>query len=323
MDSGSSSQKDIAALVLFTASIYACFYSKVVKKPVVIPGNEHIAKIMDMCPSLHKTFWPTPYCWNAHLQFVPFVLFGAWDKYIFPPFRWYRQMLTLDDGEQVALDWVVPSDINAIIPRDGLPCDTNSTIPVLMLHHGAMCDSSDLPGQSYIRPALERGWFVCALNRRGHTTPLTKPKWNFFGCSKDVKVATQSILARRPKAVLLTLGLSSGTAIVATNFGKPDEENDFHAGVGVCPGFSIEKCLKRFTTPYMVRPQSVSLQWWVLFHQSMCITGISLDSSQRILFADKQGRASAYAWVRRGAAGCGFARVGEQLIRYGGLLLAH
>lgn len=44
----------------------------------------------------------------------------------------------------------------------------------------------------------------------------------------------------------------TGSAIVATSFGEEDSNNQFFAGVGICPGYDISKCMSRFTTPYKV-----------------------------------------------------------------------
>jgi len=39
---------------------------------------------------------------------------------------------------------------------------------------------------------------------------------------------------------------------VASCFGEEDSNNQFFAGVGICPGYDISRCMSRFTTPYMV-----------------------------------------------------------------------
>ena len=240
--------KATTGLALFSAASYLFLYLRLVKKPILCTGNEKIAKLVAACPSLSQHFWPPPQCWNEHLQFVPFVIKGELNK-LYPKFKWHREWIVLPDGEMLALDWVISQ---SCVGESGLAANPHDDTPILMLHHGAMCDSSDMPGQDYISPALERGWLVCVLNRRGHGDLLRKPKWNFFGCVQDVRCVTQEILNRRPKARLLTVGLSSGTAIIATIFGYDDDVNHFHAGVGVCPGYSIEKCMRRFATPYMV-----------------------------------------------------------------------
>ena len=52
----------------------------------------------------------------------------------------------------------------------------------------------------------------------------------------------------RPRAPLLKIGLSVGSAIVARYFGE--EGNRFTAGVGVSPGYNIEVCMRRIQQPY-------------------------------------------------------------------------
>ena len=243
MDINNTSSTGIA---LFGAITYLTCYISLVKKPVCVSGNSKVDKIVQRCRALKEVFWPTPFCYNAHFQFVPFIIRGIMDK-TYSRFKWHREEILLPDGEVLALDWA-----SYEATTSPLSIDNEDTTPVLMLHHGAMCDSSDIPGQDYISPALDRGWKVCILNRRGHTGSLRRPKWNFFGCVHDVSYATQSIKDRRPNAKLFTIGLSSGSGIVANIFGYGDEINHFHAGVGVCPGYSIEKCMSRFASPYMV-----------------------------------------------------------------------
>eukprot|EP01032_Pedospumella_encystans_P021384 gene21384-24258_t len=233
-------------LTLFGIAAYSLFYARLVAKPLVLAGNDEIKELMKQVPALNSVYFPPPYLWHADFQLIPYTLKGMWYKH-YPNSKWYRQMVRLTDGEEIALDWVVSSSGMAV---DGLPSDPEDETPVLMLHHGAFCNSADMPGQDYVQEALRRGWFVCALNRRGHAGPLTRPKWNFFGCPDDVHCVTQSILQRRPKAKLFTIGLSAGSGLVATVFGKGDAVNDFHAGVCVCPGFDITKCMGRFANFY-------------------------------------------------------------------------
>jgi len=240
-------------LTLFGVAAYSFFYARLVARPLVIAGNDEIKGLMNECPALSSLYWPPPYLWDADAQLIPYTLMGWWKKR-YPTSKWHRQMIELTDGEVLALDWVVSApDMSA----NGLPRSDTEETPILMLHHGAFCDSSDMPGQDYVQEALRRGWFVCALNRRGHAGPLTRPKWNFFGCPDDVRCVTQSILQRRPKAKLFTIGMSAGSGLVATIFGRGDAVNDFHAGVCVCPGFDITKCMARFKNFYAVSSSSV------------------------------------------------------------------
>eukprot|EP00597_Dinobryon_sp_UTEXLB2267_P009140 CAMPEP_0170096690 /NCGR_PEP_ID=MMETSP0019_2-20121128/28749_1 /TAXON_ID=98059 /ORGANISM="Dinobryon sp., Strain UTEXLB2267" /LENGTH=348 /DNA_ID=CAMNT_0010318755 /DNA_START=158 /DNA_END=1204 /DNA_ORIENTATION=- len=206
-----------------------------------------MGSILESCHTLQSVYWPTPYCLNPHLQFVPYMIEGLVKKFVKPPFQWFREWIICTDGTRLALDWVVSAQIHHTHGLDDSEADET---PIVMIHHGAMCDSTDLPGQSYIQPALDRNWIVCALNRRGHSGPLTNSKFNFFGCSDDVRTCTQNILRKRPRARLLTIGISSGSGLVARHMSYDESVNDFMAGVGICPGYDIQKCMKRFQTPY-------------------------------------------------------------------------
>jgi predicted alpha/beta-fold hydrolase len=231
---------------IFCGVILVCSYVKKCKKPAIYVANQRNHLLLDRCPSLHRVFWPSPYCWNEHLQLILFVI----NPFRFV-FQWNREWVTLDDGEQVALDWLFP---DASQHLDGRLRPSNEATPILVLHHGSTCNSHDLPGQSYIKPALQRGWLVCALNRRGHGGALlTRPKLNFFGCCDDLHTVTQHILKKRPNSRLLTIGISAGSALVARHFGKSPSYNDFFAGVAVVPGYDITNCMSRVGAPYQVR----------------------------------------------------------------------
>ena len=209
MDSPSSSEARLRtqALVLFALAWRLTDWWRAAKKPtlllpdfmqppsegVVVAGTVAVAgteggtsgaveleleaatrvdRLLVRCPSLHARYLPSLLWQNAHLQLLPFMLGCYLQEHWLQPFRWVSEHATLSDGEVVALDWV-----------GGVPAaDASSETPVLMLHHGAGGRSTDLPGQTYVREALRRGWLVCALNRRGHKPglPLTRERWNFF-----------------------------------------------------------------------------------------------------------------------------------------------
>jgi len=159
--------------------------------------------------------------------------------------QWQNEDFALEDGEIITLSWAG----GQLSGESGLSVSFKST-PILVLHHGAFCDYTDLPGQGYVARAITKGWIVCAINRRGHAgRKLTIPKWNFFGSTTDIKDVTKRvILERHPNATLFMLGLSSGSGLLARYFGEGGCE--YSAGVGVCPGYNIEQCMGRMQWPY-------------------------------------------------------------------------
>jgi len=255
---------------------FSCFVGKwltLVKKPCIHSSsnssnhdsNNHshlktLEEIISECPSLHRAYFPSLFFHNGHLQLIPFMITGLYHLLVNPPFQWVMEEAILEDGEIVNLAWV--GEIPTFSETD--------EAPILMMHHGAFCDSGDIPGQSYIGEALKRGWKVCVWNRRGHLRKLTTPKWNFFGCTSDLRYIMKTYLhEKRPNARLLMLGVSAGSGLIARYMGEQgllldgkretmndDEYNTYlnqigycSAAVGMSPGYDIEKCFSRFSPP--------------------------------------------------------------------------
>jgi len=237
--------------------------------------HSRIERIIAECSLLHKTFWVPFFFHNPHLQLIPYMLKNLLQKLYAPPVTYLSQRFKLQDGEVLTLDWVganlaaVPSSTDATAKE---PCT------VLLLHHGAYGRSNDLPGFSYIEEATRRGWLVLAVNRRGHRGRLTQPNFNFFGNTSDVRyIVEECVRASRPNARVVMLGISAGSGNIASYMGEqglaikqlrqrqkdPNEgglESDADLAkkvygyvssvVGVCPGFNIEVCMRRFGPPY-------------------------------------------------------------------------
>jgi predicted alpha/beta-fold hydrolase len=108
--------------------------------------------------------------------------------------------------------------------------------------------SRDVPGQDYILDAHRRGWLVCILNRRGHFAPLLKPQFNFFGSVADATFVCEQLKKARPRAPLMSIGISSGSGLLCRHLGE--ESNPYMAAVAICPGYNIEKCMARMAYPY-------------------------------------------------------------------------
>jgi len=230
---------------LFVLSVAGATYLRIAKVPSVYHGQHAYESklIVEQCKKLTSVYYPAPF-WNRHLVFIPFMIKGWYTKCVNPPYEWSRELIDLPDGEMIALDWVKGA-------TDRMNSSDEDT-PIVMLHHGAFCDSKDLPGQDYILEALSRGWLVCALNRRSHGGRTLKvPKWNFFGSTEDVAYVVEEVIRkRRPHAKLLMIGFSSGSGLVAKFLGE--YPGVLTAGVGLCPGYDIEKCMGRFAYPYQL-----------------------------------------------------------------------
>ena len=214
------------------------------------------ANLIKQCKSAER-YWPSVLGIHSALELVPFIWIGSRKT---NRLSFTAEDVVMDDGEAVQLCWYKCSTRTG--PSGGIPSfDSDSEVPIVMLHHGLLCGASDLPGQGYIKQGLSKGWYVCALNRRGHVSrrpPLTQPKFHIFGSTSDVRAVVEHIRGtKRPAAPLYMVGLSSGSGLVASVIGEQGESlmKDSHPSfvngvVGVAPGYNIEKCMSRIKFPY-------------------------------------------------------------------------
>jgi hypothetical protein len=248
----------LLGLIGFFSTIRYFQWLQGVEKPIIFQSKSEcvsdtpstISKIIAACPTLHRCYLPPFFFSNCHLQFVPFTLTSWWDI-AYPPFKWHSEIMQFDDGGDLVLDWACE------IPQ----YSSSDTAPILLINHGAFCNTNDLPGQWYIGPALRRGWNVCVMNRRGHKGKLSSAKFNFFGCTQDLReVIARKLHGKRPNAPILMIGISAGSGLVARYMGEQGlNQINYNcpeyctAAIGVSPGYDIEVCMARMKYPYFNR----------------------------------------------------------------------
>jgi predicted alpha/beta-fold hydrolase len=214
--------------------------------------HRHVADIhsvLRQCPALWRAHLPPLLFYTGYLQLVPFIAESWWRETWAPPCVWQEELAECEDGELLSLGWA-----------EGIPqhSETDES-PFLIIHHGASGHTTDFPNQTYVKEALKRGWTVCVFNRRGHSRPLTRPNFCFFGSTADVRRVTQRYFRdRRPRAPVFMLGMSAGSGVLARYMGEqglnalPREEIEGFctAAIGVSPGYDIEKCFARVKYPF-------------------------------------------------------------------------
>lgn len=231
-------------------------YKYVSAKQVTVTNSAELgskySELIKKCRSIKNGYWPSFFSLSATLELLPFMIIGSRKSLRLPN---DIEEVEMEDGETLQIVWFKNETNGTSIPSY---CEKNTT-PIVILHHGAMCNGMDLPGQGYIKQALEREWHVCALNRRGHTKrPLKVPKFHFFGSTDDTRAIVQYVRAtKRPSAPIYMIGLSSGSGLVAKFIGEQGQQlitsshPSFVNGViGVSPGYNIEKCMGRMEWPY-------------------------------------------------------------------------
>ena len=190
--------------------------------------------ILAGCPTLGRRFWPTPWCFNSHLQLA---LLSYREEHA-PPLAFDRtDQLQLPDGGTVSLEWLGTERAAA-------------GTPVLVVLPTLCGDGQSLRG--FAREMLVRlGWSVVVLNRRGHgTLPLTAPCFNLFGSTGDLRAQLRHIRDQAPSSPLYAVGLSAGSGLLVRYLGEESERALVTAGVALCPGYDTTRAFTRVHRAY-------------------------------------------------------------------------
>jgi len=191
-------------------------------------------QVLAGCPSLGRRFWPTPWCFNGHLQLA---LLSYREEHEAPLAFDRTDRLRMPDGGTVSLEWL------------GTERATDGT-PVLAVLPTLCGDGQSLRG--FAREMLVRlGWPVVVLNRRGHgTLPLTAPCFNMFGSTDDLRAQLRHIRERLPSSPVYAVGLSAGSGLLVRYLGEEGDGALLTAAVALCPGYDTVRAFPRVHRTY-------------------------------------------------------------------------
>ncbi len=198
--------------------------------------------VVDQLDQLQRTYRPTPWLYNPHLQLLWLLLREA----IAPQLRYERRdVLTMRDGGTTSLDWL------------GLEAAPNA--PTLVLLHTVTGDAQSM--RVIAREMHEAtGWRVVLCTRRGHGgLPLTAPLINTMGCTGDLREQLRRIRDEFPETPLYAVGVSAGSGLLVRYLGEEGLRSMIHAGVAYCPGYDIGVAWTR-TQPFYSRAMAKRLK---------------------------------------------------------------
>ncbi|ETV67142.1 hypothetical protein, variant 5 [Aphanomyces astaci] len=166
---------------------------------------------------LTQAYVPPWYATNAHVQLFMFCLLPQVDVHTYD-----RELVAMEDGGQVALDWIA------------------STLPpsapiVLVLHTLAGC-SQDM--REFCHAATSSGYRAVVFNKRGHgQSKLTTPRLQAFGCTSDMKAVLAHVQSTFPGVPVVGVGYSAGAGLLSSYLGEMGQHSKLAAGVLVSPGY--------------------------------------------------------------------------------------
>merc|ERR1719347_1073344 len=206
-----------------------------VEDPVRRRLAETVERIIERTESLSRPrYTPTLWAAGSWANLALLVMKQSWDK------RWRcsdftTERILLPDGGSVSVDW--PSQ------SQHLPPDA----PMVIFLHTITGSSRDT--SHYLRAASSRGWRSCVFNRRGHTMPLTSPKFNVMGDAEDTRLMVEHVMAEYPETSYLGMvGISAGSGLLVTYLGKEGDRTPVQAACSLCPAYDISQAFRRLSS---------------------------------------------------------------------------
>ena len=188
--------------------------------------NENNRKIAAAIPSSFQVAW-----WAAGPRAQTFVQAVCLAT---PPSRYRRELIYMNDGVQVALDWKEDA---------GMTVDT----PLILCLHGLGGDSGSKYMQVFTHISLVRGYRCVVYNRRGHGgMSLLPPNGNL--CKKifprhsdmdDMWCVVKHLMSKYPSAPKYMIGFSCGANLMVNYLALPGGSGDFILSASVSNGYDI------------------------------------------------------------------------------------
>jgi len=227
-----------------------------------IGTGDDLRRVYDSMPTAQRSPDPPFWAFGGNVQFMPWMLYNLFSA-TFQPLDFEKQHLTvkgLQDKTRPESKTNPRSMEDDVILNHfpGMSHDLPMEAPVIVVEPGLTCTAQDVPGSSFLRRAVDRGFRIVVIERRGHAAPLKSPRWNLFGDSDDTEQIYEALQERYPKTQgFFWIGFSSGSKLPIEGQGKFDARKEngktapsFVAMACICPGYNLETCFMGFKFPY-------------------------------------------------------------------------
>ena len=258
----------VAFVVGSAAVLYVCVHYARVRRSQLrcfVGTGADLKRVFSRMATARRPPLPPFWAFGSHAQFFPWLIYNVVSE-LLGPLAFEVQHVRVrglvdkskpegDANLRRVEDIVLVNYFPAVTGSDTLQLPLDS--PAIFIDPGLTCTAQDVPGSSFLRLAVSRGFRVVVMERRGHGRPLASPRFNLFGDSDDFEQVYDHVRKQLPLAPFFWIGFSSGSKLVIEGLGKFDERRKrggaaptFVAAACVCPGYNLETCFKGFRFPY-------------------------------------------------------------------------
>eukprot|EP01116_Phalansterium_solitarium_P017331 TRINITY_DN4241_c0_g2_i1.p1 TRINITY_DN4241_c0_g2~~TRINITY_DN4241_c0_g2_i1.p1 ORF type:complete len:399 (-),score=114.43 TRINITY_DN4241_c0_g2_i1:232-1428(-) len=192
------------------------------------------ARVVPLCPALKRRYFPSFWFANSHLQTVT----GSWLRHT-PKLKFRREILNLDDGGAIYLDWGVP-DRHKVSP----------TAPIIVVLHGLTGGSHETYVRNIMLEAEQHGWQSVAFNFRGASDSVLHTPMSYnAGQTHDLRSLLKHIGKTHPDVPLYAIGYSLGANILVKYLGEEGARTPLKAAVAVSSVHNLHEANKFMKEP--------------------------------------------------------------------------
>ncbi|KXJ81086.1 hypothetical protein RP20_CCG021755 [Aedes albopictus] len=198
----------LAVVVLLGYLIY--YTTTVVKRPFLVTSNGPFRRYLRKhVPMTRCRYWPCWWCIEGRAQTLLARIVRSW---MTPAVCYRRELLTLSDGGQVALDW--------------LDQGRTQESPVVVILPGLLGDSQSEYVKHLARSTVSMGAKAVVFNYRGLAGVQLRTPRLYCACSvNDLSEVLNHVRSLNPKAKIATVGVSMGGLIVGNYLVHRTEES--------------------------------------------------------------------------------------------------
>ena len=169
------------------------------RKPQLIhkPGSNLSNFLLKNCPVISETYRPTIWCYGGRAQTVITNILKRC-----APIEYRRELVQLEDGGEIALDWLDNGSEKAENP---------ATHPTVLILPGLVATSRQTTILHFVKQFAQNGYRVVVMNDRGTAgVRLKTPKAFCVANTEDLKFVISRIHGTCPGIPLLAVGVCKG-----------------------------------------------------------------------------------------------------------------
>jgi len=196
-------------LAMLVSGYVVYYFKEVVKQPYLAVRADSVFKqyLLKKVPSIETKYWPTWWCVESRAQTI---FASILRSTALPQIRYHREILTLKDGGEVALDWLEDN------------CQPEA--PLILVLPGLTGESQAEYIKCLVMAANKAGIRMVVFNYRGLGIPLKTPRLYCAANTEDICEVISYVRSKNTGVKIGACGISMGGLILGNYMAKHSEE---------------------------------------------------------------------------------------------------